>query len=432
MITLCATLRAVSYSIDVNLYRTTKMRILLIVVYYPPSTTSGAQMMYDLAREFVRQDHQVMVVTPSSSIERAISITNEDGVTVIRVKTGHLRSSNKILRLWRESRLSSIIWRKVYNTFLENPCQLIVFYSPTIFFGDLVRKLKHLWGSISYLVHRDIFPQWAVDAGVIRNGGMLHRYLVRKELGQYAAATIIGVEAPGNLNYFENRLHGKRYQAEVLYNWIGEYTYSTGVSEWRKKLGIEDKTIFFYGGNIGVAQDMDNIVRLASNLRSYPDLVVLLIGDGSEVSRLRREIERLDLYNVKMLAAIPQEEYMQALSEADVGIVSLDKRLQSNNFTGKALSYLSCGKPILASVNPGNDLIKVLHDADAGIACINGDDETLRDAALLLATQPLVRKRMGQNARALGEARFSVQAVATQILAGYRNAVDGVRSTSQE
>ena len=408
------------------------MRILLIVVYYPPSTTSAAQMMYDLAREFVRQDHEVVVVTPSSSIGRAQSITDEDGVTVIRVKTGHLRSSSKILRLWRESRLSSTIWRRGYNAFLENPCQLIVFYSPTIFFGDLVEKLKHLWGSISYLVHRDIFPQWAVDAGVIHNGGMLHRYLVRKELEQYAAANIIGVEALGNLNYFSNKLRGKHYQAEVLYNWIGEYICSTGSSKWRKKLGVEGKIIFFYGGNIGVAQDMDNIVRLACNLRSYPDLVILLIGDGSEVSRLHTEIERLDLSNVKTLAAIPQEEYMQALSEADVGIISLDKRLRSNNFTGKALGYLACGKPILASVNPGNDLIKVLHDADAGIACINGDDETLRDAALLLATQPLVRKRMGQNARALGVAKFSVQSVATQILAGYRNAVDGVRSTRSE
>ena len=422
----------VPYNIDVKFCGTEKMRILLIVVYYPPSTTSAAQMMYDLAREFVRQGHQVMVVTPSSSIEGAVSIAYEDGVTVVRAKTGHLRSSNKILRLWRESRLSSIIWRKGYNVFLENPCDMIVFYSPSIFFGELVIKLKGLWGSISYLVHRDIFPQWAVDAGVIRDGGLLHRYLVRKELEQYAAATIIGVEAPGNLTYFNNGLRGKDYQTEVLYNWIGESTHSVGASGWRKKLGIEDKTIFFYGGNIGVAQDMDNIIRLATNLRGYPDLVFILIGDGSEVSRLHMEIERLDLCNIKMLPAIPQREYMQALSEADVGIVSLDKRLHSNNFTGKALGYLSCGKPILASVNQGNDLIEVLHGADAGIACINGDDETLRDAALFLATQPMVRIRMGQNARALGEAKFSVEAVASQILAGYRTAVDEIRSTSQK
>jgi hypothetical protein len=58
------------------------MRILLIVVYYPPSPTSAAQMMRDLALEFVRLGHQVMVVTPSDSVEGATCVTKENGVSV--------------------------------------------------------------------------------------------------------------------------------------------------------------------------------------------------------------------------------------------------------------------------------------------------------------------------------------------------------------
>ena len=78
------------------------MRILLLVVYYPPSTTSAAQMMRDLALEYVRQGHQVIVATPGDVVEGTTSITEEDGVTLVRVKTGDLKYANKAFRMWRE------------------------------------------------------------------------------------------------------------------------------------------------------------------------------------------------------------------------------------------------------------------------------------------------------------------------------------------
>jgi glycosyltransferase involved in cell wall biosynthesis len=401
------------------------MRILLVVVYYPPNTTSAAQMMRDLAVEFTRRGHDVTVVAPSESVVGARSITEEDGVTVVRVKTGDLKSAHKILRLWRESQLSANIWKNVRDVFKKNPCDLIVFYSPTIFFGSLVSRLKALWSCPSYLIHRDIFPKWAIDAGILREGGILHRYLRGKELEQYAAADIIGVEAPGNLVYFENGMQGGNYQVEVLYNWIGKVAEPTGSSIWRQKLGLEGKVVFFFGGNIGVAQDPDNILRLARSLQYRRDIFFLLVGGGSEVPRLNREIEKLGLSNITILPPLPQQDYMQCLSEFDVGLVSLDRRLQSNNFTGKSLGYFSCSKPILASVNPGNDLLDLLRRADAGIACTNGEDDDLVRGALQLTTEPEVRRCKGNNARALAQTIFSVETISRQILSHFAIATTG-------
>lgn len=406
------------------------MRILLVVVYYSPSTTSAAQMMHDLATELVRQGHEVMVATPTSAIKGAIDVAVEDGVTVLRIKSGEMKKANKAIRLWRESRLSVTMWRRAREIFRNNPCDLIVFYSPTIFFGDLVRRLKMLWNCPSYLVHRDIFPQWAVDLGVFRRGGLLHRYLNYKEVAHYDAADVIGVEAPGNLLYFDKVFPRRNYRTEVLYNWISGTREAAGDSNWRKKLGLEGKVVFCYGGNIGVGQDLDNIVRLASSLGEHNDIFFLLVGSGSEVQRLNIEIERLGLKNMKIIAPLPQEQYMQCLAELDVGIVSLDKRLHSNNFTGKVLGYVSCGKPVLASVNPNNDVIDFLRRADAGVACVNGDDERLREAALLLATDPPVRERMGRNARAFCQSTFSTRAVAFQILSHFDHAEEGVTNAN--
>jgi O26-antigen biosynthesis N-acetyl-L-fucosamine transferase len=398
--------------------REQEMQILLIVVYYPPSPTSAARMIRELAQEYVRQGHRVIVATPSGAIAGRTNVTEEDGVTVLRVRAGDLKGSNRLVRMWRESRLSRVMWRKAAKFFYANPCDLIIYYSPTIFFGELVRRLKCVWGCPSYLVLRDIFPKWAVDAGVLREG-LRYRYLKRKELEQYSAASVIGAEAPGDLRYFREETECPVRQVEVLYNWMDTRQTPRGAPKWRKKLGLDNKVVFFYGGNIGVAQDLDNVVRLAAGLREHVDIFFLLIGTGTEVKRLNGEIERQGLTNIAIHPPLAQDDYMECLSEFDVGLVSLDGRLKSNNFTGKLLGYVLCGKPVLASLRKGHDLAELLERFEAGFACENGDDERLRSSALLLASDAELRRKMGNSTRSLGETIFSVEKTARQILSHF-------------
>jgi len=399
------------------------MRILMLVVYYPPSTTSAAQMMQDLGEEYIRQGHQVCVVTPSDAVDDSLCITEESGITVVRVKVGDLKYANKAVRLWRESRLSRTIWKKAREFFQKHPCDLIVYYSPTIFFGELVRCLKTLWGCPSYLILRDIFPRWALDVGLLREG-VLYRYLKRRELEQYAVADRIGVESAGNLPYLLAELPGYQGRIDVLYNWSDMRKKPQPGNVWRKRLGLQGKVVFLYGGNIGVAQDMDNILRLAVSLRDHEEIYFLLVGGGSEAGRLSREIERQGLKNIRIHPPILQKDYMECLSEFDVGLISIDRNMQSHNLTGKLLGYVLCGKPVLASLNPGNGLNEILTRANAGMVYTNGDDDNLSAAALLLSRQPDTRLRMGENARVLGESIFSVQVIATQLIAHFHSGDD--------
>ena len=389
------------------------MRILILVDDYLPSTKSGAKMIHDLAAHMTESGHGVTVVTPSDTVPcPAISI--EAGIRIVRIKAGNLKNVPRPLRGWRESRLSATIWSSARSFFSSNLFDLIIFYSPTIFWGSLVCKLKSLWKCPAYLVLRDIFPKWAVEAGVLRPNGLLHRYFRRKELLQYSAADWIGVEATGNLKYFKDEL-GDRYPVEVLFSWM-ELAPPQPTFSYRQKLGLTGKVVFFYGGNIGVAQAMDNIVRLAATLEDQGDIFFLLVGEGSEVPRLKTEIGNQRLKNIKILPALPQPEYLRMLSEFDVGLVSLDRRLTSHNLPGKIFGYMNNGLPILASVNPGNDLAKLLHEFDAGIACENGDDQCLRNAALRLSADGELRRRMGKNSRELLKSKFSVAAASNQIL----------------
>jgi len=394
------------------------MRILILVDSYLPGTKSCAKLIHDLAAEFRGLGHQPVVAAPDHRLTRPSAVSVEDGITVLRVRTDRLKGARRFLRGITEWYLPTAMWRAGRAFFQANPCRLVVYYSPTIFFGPLVRKLKQLWKCPSYLILRDIFPQWAVDAGVLRTGSLTHRFLRHKELQQYQAADVIAVQSPANLQYFREQGLEDKYRLDVLYNWTAVNEREIAQRDDRGRLGLRNKVVFFYGGNIGVAQDMDNIVRLAKDLSDRPDIHFLLVGQGSEVPRLSAKIKRIGLDNILLHPAVEQEQYLGMLSQFDVGLISLDRGLKTHNFPGKMLGYMYFRLPILASINAGNDLKAVLEDARAGFVCLTGQRDQLRQNAVKLAQDAGLREEMGRNARKLLERTFSAERAALQILHG--------------
>lgn len=371
--------------------------------------------MRDLAEEFCRLGHDVTVLAPDPTISEEFTLSSEDGIRVLRVKTGKIDGASRLFRGINEGLLSSILWLKARKYLKAGGYDLVVWYSPSIFFGALVMRLKKFFGCRTYLILRDIFPQWAVDTGVLKEG-FLTSFFRRKEILQYDAADTIGVQSPGNLAYFAERGLSDRYRLEVLYNWVRIETAAPKTDLYRERLGLMGKVVYFYGGNIGVAQDMDNIVRLAERLQNEPAAYFLLVGDGSEAERIKQLIAHQGLKNISVHPPVDQKTYLDMLSEFDVGLISLDKKFKTQNFPGKMLGYMTYSIPILASINPGNDLQQLLEDKSAGLVSINGDDAGFMENAAKFLKDPALRTAMGQNGRALLENNFSVSKAARQIL----------------
>lgn len=395
------------------------MRIQIFVDCYFPSTKSSAKLVHDLAVEFRRLGHDPCIVAPDDSLSTDGRVDREQTITVVRVKTGTIKGAGRIRRGITEARLSATIWKAARAYFQAHPCDLIVFYSPSIFFGALVARLKKLWECPAYLILRDIFPQWALDIGELKKGPA-YWYFRRKELAQYAVADVIGVQSPANLCYFRDQALDGNYRLEVLYNWTTLQENNVPKTNFRERLNLAGKAIFFYGGNIGVAQDMDNMLRLAANLRHERDLHFLLMGDGSEVARLQAQIAERKLANISLHPSVDQRQYLGILAEIEVGLISLDRQLKTQNVPGKMLGYMYYGRPILASINPGNDLRDLLERHQAGLVYVNGDDRQLCDGALQLARSQDLRGQLGRNGRRLLERNFSVTKAAEQILAHFQ------------
>lgn len=386
------------------------MKICLIVDdYLPHSTKVAAKMMHELACEFQNLGHEVSVVTPAPST----SISVQDGVRVCRFQSGEIKNIGKIKRAINETLLSHRAWKAHQSFFRNNRHDLIVYYSPSIFWGGLVSRLKKLWNVPSYLILRDLFPQWAVDQGLICEGSKIEKYFRFFEKKNYESADTIGLMSQKNLEWFQDSVHTDK-PTEVLYNWAAN-TPVESTTDYKGQFGLRDKTVYFYGGNIGHAQDMMNIVRLAKNMQNEAKAYFVLVGAGDEVELVREAIEKEELHNMTLLPSVSQEEFKQMLAAFDIGLFTLHKDHSTHNFPGKLLGYMVQELPILGSINPGNDLKEVVEDAGAGLVTINGEDELFLANALKLLDDAY-REEVGHNGKKLLDEVFSVESAARQIL----------------
>ena len=389
------------------------MRLALIVDAYPPARTSAAVQMSHLAIAFSRIGHDVTVFTTSNGISRT-TMGEEGGINVLRVPTGKARGLSLARRALSEMLMPLALWQSAreHDVPVES-FDALIWYSPSIFLGPFAYWLKKKSRARAYLILRDIFPQWAVDLGVMRRG--LPYYFFRVvERFQYRVADVIGVQSPANLMHVQNDIGGSR-PVEVLFNWIELDRKEPAASRVLEHHGIAGKRILVYGGNMGVGQDVDNLVRLGEHIRHDSDLALLLVGAGSAVERLRRSLAERRLENTILLDEVDPEEFRAILRRCHVGLITLDKRLTTHNIPGKLLAYLEAGLPVVASVNSGNDLITIIEDSGAGIAFTDGQDSEFAIAATALVRDRQRCAEMSQKARALVQDIFSVSSVIEQL-----------------
>jgi glycosyltransferase involved in cell wall biosynthesis len=382
----------------------------------PSSTLVHAKMLHELGSEFKRLGHSVVLIAPGSPEQPSkLNVVNIQGIEYWKFKSGVLRGQGKIKRAINETLLSYKAWHAIKSKVRSTNFDLVVCYSPSIFFGLLVKKIKEETKAYSYLVLRDNFPQWAIDEGIISKGSLLEKYFRCFEEINYKVSDKIGLMSPKNNEIF-NQQTSDKYSSQVLFNWADLAENITTPFDLRKKLNLTNEFIYFYGGNIGHAQDMGNLLRLASSMQCIDNVHFVFLGQGDEVDLVKDTITLQDLTNTSFLPSVTQDEYKSILKEVDVGLFSLSKHHKSHNFPGKLLGYMHAGLPILGSVNFGNDLIDIVAENNAGYIFVNGEDELFSASAKELAKSPDLRVKTGDKGKQLLKSVFSVESAAQKIL----------------
>ena len=393
------------------------MRVALIADTFPPLRTSGAVQLRDLSREFVRQGHALTVLLPAHDIGQPWVLEDFDGVQVLRLRAPRTKDINYVQRTINEFLMPFAMRRSLRQSLLaQERWDGVVWYSPTIFLGPLAKALKAASGCRGYLIVRDIFPEWALDMGLMGRG-LPYRFFKAVANYQYSVADVIGIQSRGNQAYFADRPGRK---IEVLQNWLADAP-DVGCSI-DVAGSLAGRTIFVYAGNMGVAQGMGVLLDLAERLRGRSDIGFLFVGRGSDVQRLRDDAKARALDNVEFHDEIDPSEIPGLYAQCHVGIVALDPRHRTHNIPGKFLSYMQSGLPVLASINPGNDLVQLIEREGVGRVCTDQSVDTLTRLALELADEVVVAGAGGRavsaRCKALSARLFSPQAAVKQIVAG--------------
>ena len=262
------------------------MNIVILSDRYHPTPVSGAVLMHDLACELADQGHNIHVLTADSNLDSEYSISNESKVNVLRVRTQNQKKLNKPNRLLFELLLQRKIWKVFKKANINIKFDMLIAHSPTIFWSFLLKKLRKEYKSLpTYLILRDIFPKWAVDTGIISRINPIYWFLKWHEENLYKEVDTVGVQSQSNKEHLKTKKNNLKI--EVLYNFKKIDSIKPQKSNIRNELNLQNKVIFVFGGNLGFAQDIDNLLRLVNEFRKNESIHFLFIGEGTEYNKIK-------------------------------------------------------------------------------------------------------------------------------------------------
>lgn len=392
------------------------LNLLIITDSFIPLCNSAAVQIRDLSQEMVRQGHFVTVLVPDERVTETHVVDNYHGVRVIRLRARDIRSGGYLKRTLFEAAMPFLMLSAIRACPLKNESvDAVIWYSPSIFFGLLVHYLKVRKNCKSYLILRDIFPQWALDVGLIGKG-LPYWFFKLFESYQYWVADVVGVQTPGNLVYMGRWSDGKNRKIEVLQNWLADSP-DVGCNIRIQNTVLAGRKIFVYAGNMGVAQGMPILLDLAEKLIGRNDIGFVFVGRGSAVNDLRMDARNRKLENVLFFDAVDPNEIPGLYSQCHIGLIALDPRHKTHNIPGKFLSYMFAGLPVLAVVNSDNDLVAIIENERVGVVYTGGSVADLMPLAVKLVEDVACEENCGDRCKQLAQKLFSTSAAVSRIVA---------------
>ena len=228
---------------------------------------------------------------------------------------------------------------------------------------------------------KDIFPQNAVDIGMMKKGGLrgfIYRSFRKTEKKLYAISDKIGCMSLANCEYvLKHNPEILREKVEVCPNSIEFFDMRISAierEEMRKKYSLPlDRRIFVYGGNLGKPQGVGYLMDCLKRAESIDGAHLLVVGDGTEYRRLEEFFEAEKPKNATLMRRLPKEDYDRLVAACDVGLVFLDKRFTIPNFPSRLLAYMQAGLPVICATDKNSDVGSTCAEGGFGWWCESRD-----------------------------------------------------------
>lgn len=393
---------------------------MILVVDAPiGSNTSASVQMLSLAK---RLAPPVLLVAPQPyDWELPDAAEDPDGLSYCLVKMPDSRAGGYWHRAASEILMPVRMFLAARRVISKKEHIRLVCYSPSIFlvFFGLLFKLRQ--PVTTFLILRDIFPDWALQLRLISKGPAYYFFKLISNLQLYLS-DIIAVQAHGDLELLPSWvLRSKRKTTLLLRNWLPDRELQRPVPQLATILGadigekLEGKRVCLYAGTLGVAQDVTKVARILEVCREEQSLIFLFVGSGSAAKEVLSQETSPGRENFVFADAIPSSLVRTVCEASTVGLVSLDGRHKSHHVPGKFLSYIQAGLPVAASINSGNELEKVIENAQLGIVDVHGDADRFARKLMTMISDRSMLQTCSVRCRKYFEQNFSVSLAASTI-----------------
>ena len=333
----------------------------------------------DLMREFVKDGHDLYIISPTEKRKNEPTKLIDSGkVKILKLQIGNTQKTNLVEKgistLTLESKFKSGI-KKYFN---DVKFDLVIYTTPPITLQKAVEFVKKRDNARTYLLLKDIFPQNSVDLGLMKKQGPLsglYKFFRHKEKQLYKISDYIGCMSQANVDYLLKKNPGVNRSKiiEVCPNSIEPQEIEISDSDRdkiREKYQVpKDKFIFVYGGNLGKPQGIDFLIECLKANEKNDNSFILIVGSGTEFYKIDRFFEEAKPQNAKLMAHMPREDYEVLANTCDVGLIFLDKRFTIPNFPSRLLSYMQASMPVLAATDVNTDIGNTIIGGNFGYWC---------------------------------------------------------------
>ncbi len=377
----------------------------------------------DLLKELIKQGHKVYILSPIDKKTYDMKmVIEEERYTIIRVITGRITKTN-IIEKGINTVLIEYRFLKAVKKYLSHvKFDLVLYPTPPITFVKVIEYIKTRDNAKTYLLLKDIFPQNAVDLGMLSKTGLkgfLYRYFRTKEKKLYAVSDRIGCMSPANRQYvLDHNPEVSPEKVEVCPNSIEVRDMSVTMDE-RERIRNKyvlplDKKIFVYGGNLGKPQGIPFIIDCLRTQLKNPDAFFLIVGDGTEYHKLEAFFKEARPSNMVLMQRLPKEDYDYMIAACDVGLIFLDYRFTIPNFPSRLLAYMQAKLPVLACTDTATDIGKIIVENKMGWLCASNNATNFYFLIKQILTMDL--KTFGENAFKVLNDKYSVEKYIFKIL----------------
>ncbi|MCL4517077.1 MAG: glycosyltransferase family 4 protein [Firmicutes bacterium] len=391
------------------------MRVIILSSLFYPEIAANAKRMTDLAEALASRGHEVAVVAAPLHRQRGAFPAISPGAPGGREVDDH---GIKIVRTFMYEPAKKTFFRRLLGVLsfalsspfgalrLRGRYDLLVTISPSMFSGVSASIVSGLRRIPFIFDVQDIYPETAVQLGVLKNKTLIRmaRWLERFI---YQAAAKIVVISQGFRADITQQKGISADKVAVIPNWADTEIFRPMRGDGFKRAhGLQGKFVVMFAGNIGLAQRLRTVIEAARTLRKYTDIQFVLAGEGVEKERLVQLSGAYNLKNVTFLPGRPHVEMPALLAAADVCLVHLHKNpLGKITIPCKTYEYMAAGKPILMGASgEGKNLVE---EAQCGLAFEPENPERLVEALLQLYENRGDLARLGENGRRYVAEKFS-------------------------